>query len=185
MEEVSVMCLWPGVGNSYLVSVCCNPDASWLVQIDGNHCVLYHTCREDGSLPSSHSTVTRHSLVRSMWSSDFMFLDPFKGIWLASSLQQTLMWNKLSCPGYRHMTQISTMPGCKFRCHGGTYFEPNVQQTVPSWLQTIENIVLQALVPRWGICWNVSLSSMHWCQNNVSSNRGLYLFFETFVYMSI
>jgi hypothetical protein len=148
MEEIGIACLWPGVGSSCLVSVCYNSDASWLVQIDGNYCALCHTCGEGGFLPFSHSTVTSHSLVRSMWSSDFIFLDPLKGIWLASSLQWTLMWNKLSCPGYRHMTQISTMLGCKFWCHG---FNLTCCKLYPSDCRQLKIIVLH---------WDISLGSI-------------------------
>ena len=42
--------------------------------------------------------------------------------WLTTSLQQTLVWHKLSPPGCIHLTTISSMPGYKPSCYSGTKF---------------------------------------------------------------
>lgn len=46
----------------------------------------------------------------------YISLSFLRSTWLASDLQQTPMWSKLSLPGYRHMTQISST-GCRCWCH--------------------------------------------------------------------
>lgn len=40
-------------------------------------------------------------------------MDPIRGTWLTSDLKQTPTWIKQSRPGYRHLTQISFLPGYK------------------------------------------------------------------------
>jgi hypothetical protein len=46
--------------------------------------------------------------------------DLLRSTWLASKLQQTPTWSKLSSPGYRHLTPISSTLGHKLGCQGGT-----------------------------------------------------------------
>jgi len=48
--------------------------------------------------------------------STFHYFGPLKTELLASDLQQTLKWSKLSPPGYRHLTQTSDMSGNKLWC---------------------------------------------------------------------
>jgi hypothetical protein len=163
-----------------------------------------------------------------------MFLDLLRGIWLESSLLQTLLRNKLSwlqthdrfplcqdasfdvlvghmfnltwnklyrsfyiqfnpllaltyqnvldlnvaCRAKRTQTYWHV---CKFKCP--------LKKTQPScpcstdlnWIgKGLKQLVytgIQALVPWWDICLNVTVPIMHWYQNGVSSSRGLYLFF--------
>ena len=46
----------------------------------------------------------------------YISLGFLRSAWLASDLQQTPTWSKLSPPGYRHMTQISST-GRRLWCH--------------------------------------------------------------------
>ena len=43
----------------------------------------------------------------------YVAMDPIRGTWLTSDLKQTPTWIKQSRPGYRHLTQISFLPGYK------------------------------------------------------------------------
>jgi len=52
-------------------------------------------------------------------------LDVFRSSRLASDLQQTSTWNKLSSLGCRHLTPVSSLLGCNPWCHGGGWCVPS------------------------------------------------------------
>jgi len=52
-------------------------------------------------------------------------LDAFRSSRLATDLQKTSTWNKLSSLGYRYLTPISSLLGCNPWCHGGGWCIPS------------------------------------------------------------
>jgi hypothetical protein len=50
----------------------------------------------------------------------FIYLGSFRSTFLAFESQQTLTWSKPPSPGYRSLTIITSTPGYKPWCHGGT-----------------------------------------------------------------
>jgi hypothetical protein len=115
--------------------------------------------------PPSHSAVSSHKARLAIWGPKIpMPFEPLRRTWFASDLQQTPTWNKLSSPGYRHSTSISSTPGYTlFNKNQADWNFLSPAQAV-TW-RTVAIIIRVVLLIPYLCIRGVSLSSIHYTQS--------------------